>query len=123
MNQPPTAGATTTESASKSSKGRGSALVGVGLGLVLFLAAAVLFFIPPSGDDVSSDDWTISVSCASPAFGDDSVQGNAPSDRFDGLSTDLQMTCMTGRQQHSSAALLLAVLGSTAVVLGATRRR
>ena len=122
MNQPPTASATTTESASKSSKGSGRALAGVGLGLVLFLAAAVLFFIPPSGGEVSSDGWTISVSCASPAFGDDSVQGNAPSDRFDGLSTDLQMTCMTGRQQHSNAALLLSVLGSTSLIISATRR-
>ncbi|WBL19338.1 hypothetical protein [Citricoccus sp. NR2] len=101
---------------------RRGALAGVGLGVILLLAAAVLFFTPPPGDEVTDNDWTLTVSCASAAFGDDSVQGNAPSERFDGISTDLQMTCLTGRQQHSGAALLLAVLGSTSLIIGATRR-
>lgn len=122
MNQAPASGATTANSMVPTSTRRRGTLAGVGLGVILLLAAAVLFFAPPSGDEVADNDWTLTVSCASAAFGDDRVQGNAPSERFDGLSTNLRMTCMTGRQQHSGAAFLLTVLGSTSLIIGATRR-
>lgn len=122
VNQTADTGRTISQAETTPYRRKGGAIAGFGLGTILFLAAAILFFTPPTGDEVSADNWTMNISCASAAFGDDRVQGNAPRERFDGLSTDLQMTCMTGRQQHSGTALLLTVLGSASLIIGATRR-